>query len=151
MTEVLFYHLTQTGAEQALPGLLERSLERGWKVTIQTETEAQVDDLDKRLWTYRDDSFLPHAKQQGAAGSPDDHPIWLTVGTDNPNNANIRFVLGAAVPAGIEGYERVIYMFDGHDEDAVSAVRERWKIEKKAGHDLTYWQQDGEGRWQKSA
>ena len=63
----------------------------------------------------------------------------------------IRFVLGAAVPAGIEGYERVIYMFDGHDEDAVSVVRERWKIEKKAGHDLTYWQQDGEGRWQKSA
>jgi len=75
----------------------------------------------------------------------------LTIGTDNPNNANIRFVLGAAVPTGIESYERVIYMFDGHDENAVAAARERWKIEKKAGHELTYWQQDEEGRWKKSA
>ncbi len=151
MTEVLFYHLTRARADQALPGLLERSLERGWKATVQTESEEQLKDLDQKLWTYRDDSFLPHASQQGAAGSHDDQPIWLTIGTDNPNNANIRFVLGAAVPTGIESYERVIYMFDGHDENAVAAARERWKIEKKAGHELTYWQQDEEGRWKKSA
>ena len=29
--EVWFYHLEQTGLEQALPELLEKTLQRGWR------------------------------------------------------------------------------------------------------------------------
>ena len=153
MSEVLFYHLTEYSLEQALPGLLERSLERGWNVVIQTVTEKRRDELDAHLWTYRDDTFLPHGAenngQTGAAGEPRDQPIWLTTSTENPNKAVVRFMVEGSVPGSIQDYTRVIYMFDGHDEDAVAGARERWKIEKEAGHDLTYWQQDDEGRWAK--
>lgn len=155
MTEVLFYHLTQNSFQQALPGLLEKCLERDWKVTIQLENDAQRDMLNDHLWTYRDDSFLPHGAQvesenRGGA-DPQDHPIWLTTSPENANESSVRFLIGAAVPGGIDNYVRVIYLFDGRDEDSVSAARERWKIEKKAGHELTYWQQDEEGRWRKAA
>ncbi|MGG2476032.1 DNA polymerase III subunit chi, partial [Rhizobium sp. BR5] len=61
MTEILFYHLTESKLEDALPPLLEKSLERGWKVAIQTVDEERRDFLDTHLWTFRDDSFLPHA------------------------------------------------------------------------------------------
>ena len=155
MTEVLFYHLTQSDFQQALPGLLERCLERDWKVTIQLESRAQQDILNEHLWTYRDDSFLPHGAENTAESrddtSPIDHPIWLTTTAENVNDSNIRFLIGGAVPGSIDSYLRVIYLFDGQDEEAVSAARERWKIEKKAGHELTYWQQDEEGRWRKAA
>ena len=114
------------------------------------------------LWTaifgaIAPNSFLPHAAQADANNEPakidqNDHPIWrLTTATDNPIDAQVRFIVDGAVPVGTETYERVIYMFDGRDEDAVSAARKRWKIEKEAGRNLTYWQQDDEGRWSKKA
>lgn len=43
MTEILFYHLTESKLEDALPPLLEKSLERGWKVAIQTVDEERRD------------------------------------------------------------------------------------------------------------
>ncbi len=155
MTEILFYHLTQKTFQQALPGLLERCLERDWKVTVQLENVPQRDQLNDHLWSYRDDSFLPHGAESSsqirAPGKPQDQPIWLTTTTENPNNSSVRFLIGGAVPGSTEEYNRLIYLFDGHDEEAVAATRERWKIEKKAGHELTYWQQDEEGRWRKAA
>ena len=155
MTEVLFYHLTQNSFQQALPALLEKCLEREWKVTVQLQDDDQRDLLNDHLWTYRDDSFLPHGSQRDLEGrgtaDPSDHPIWLTTTTENANASQVRFLIGNCVPGTIDDYTRVIYMFDGQDEEAVSAARERWKIEKKAGHELTYWQQDEAGRWRKAA
>ena len=43
MTEVLFYHLTESTLEDALPSLLERSLERGWRAAVQTASEERRD------------------------------------------------------------------------------------------------------------
>lgn len=149
MTEVLFYHLTESNLETALPGLLERSLERGWKVVIQAGSQERVQALDAHLWTYREESFLAHGATSD--GTQSMQPIWLTTETDNPNEANIRFMVDGAVPDDLAGYERAVYMFDGHDNDAVLQARERWKIEKDAGFDLTYWQQTASGGWEKKA
>ncbi len=147
MTEVLFYHLTDQRLEQALPGLLERSLERGWRAVVQTGGEERRDALDAHLWTYRDESFLPHGREGDAEGQS----VWLTVESDNPNRSQIRFLVdGAEPPADLASYERVVLMFDGHDSDAVSNARVHWKAQKEAGHDLAYWQQE-DGRWIKKA
>ena len=70
MAEVLFYHLTESTLEEALPGLLERSLERGWRAVVQTGTEERRDALDAHLWTFRDDSFLAHGDRPRAASPP---------------------------------------------------------------------------------
>ena len=150
MTEVLFYHLTESRIEQALPGLLERSIERGWRVVVQTGSQERRDSLDAHLWTYRDDSFLPHATE-GSSAEPDRQPIWITADTDNPNSASVRFLVDGAEAADLNEYERAIYMFDGHDPEAVSFARQCWTKEKEAGHELTYWQQTPEGRWEKKS
>ena len=52
MSEVLFYHLSEHTLERALPGLLERCLERGWKVVVQSGNETHRDALDSHLWSY---------------------------------------------------------------------------------------------------
>jgi DNA polymerase III subunit chi len=150
MTEILFYHLERQPLDRVLPALLEKSLERGWRIVIQAASDERVDALDAHLWTYRDDTFLPHGtyRESDAAAQP----VLITVHDHNPNGANVRFLVdGAAVPADAASYQRIVLLFDGTDEDAVSAARAHWASAKSVGFDVTYWQPDGEGRWQRKA
>lgn len=153
MTEILFYHLTERTLDQVLPGLLEKSLSRDWKVVVQLGSESQVEQLDEHLWTYRDESFLAHGCLRN--GSEALQPIWLTTEDDNPNGAKIRFFSGGAQIDEPSAYDRIVYMFDGHDNEAVEHARGRWKFHKDAsqtsGHEQTYWQQNPNGGWEKKA
>jgi DNA polymerase III subunit chi len=150
VTEVLFYHLDGQPLERVLPSLLERSLERGWRVAVQSSAEERVDALDAHLWTYRDDSFLPHGTHREPTAA--DQPILITVNDDNPSGAVVRFLIdGAPMPRDAQAYQRIVLIFDGSDEDAVAAARTRWSEAKAAGLDVTYWQPDAGGRWVKKA
>jgi len=146
----LFYHLHRQPIERVLPTLLEKSLERGWRVVVQSSSEERVEALDAHLWTYSDDSFLPHGtwREQEAAAQP----ILLTIDDTNPNAAAVRFLIdGAPVPQDAASYARIVLLFDGEDDEAVAAARERWSEAKRSGFDVTYWQPDERGRWQRKA
>jgi DNA polymerase-3 subunit chi len=150
MTELLFYHLHRQPIEKVLPSLLEKSLERGWRVVVQASTDERIEALDAHLWTYRDDGFLPHgtAKENEAATQP----VLLTTSDDNLNGANVRFLIdGAAVPEDAASYQRIVLLFDGEDEDAVATARARWSDAKEKGFEVTYWQPDENGRWKQKA
>lgn len=147
--EILFYHLTETRVEDALPALLERSLERNWRVVVQSVDDVRCEKLDEHLWTFRPDSFLPHGLDKDPF--PELQPILLTAGPGNPNNATVRFVIDGAAPPDLGGYERVVFMFDGHDEEQVAGARGHWKALKGDGHTLSYWQQNRDGRWERKA
>jgi DNA polymerase III subunit chi len=149
MTEVLFYHLEHQPLERALPALVERTLARGWRAVIQAGSEERVEALDTLLWTYTDDSFLPHGTKND--GHVAEQPVYLTSEESNPNGATVRFLVDGAETGAYAGYERVVYMFDGRDPSAVEHAREQWKAAKAAGCTVAYWQQSAEGRWEKKA
>jgi DNA polymerase-3 subunit chi len=133
--------------EGVLPPLLEKSLERGWRVVVQSTSPERADALDAHLWTYRDDSFLPHATWRVA--DVQDQPIVLAIEDGNPNAANVRFLVDNAVlPADSHTYERMVLVFNGDDADALAAARSAWTDCKARGFDVTYWQADERGRWQ---
>ena len=129
-----------------LPLLLEKSLERGWRAVVETLSRERASALDAMLWTFRDDSFLPHGIS-GEATDPD-QPVLITTDEANANGAQVRFFVDRAVPQTGEGYQRIVYLFSGHDPDAVGEAREAWKA-LRDGNELTYWQQDENGRWVK--
>lgn len=149
MTDVLFYHLTETKLEDALPALLEKCLERGWKVGIEMRDPDRLEKLDQHLWTYREDSFLPHGSD--AAEMAEAQPVLLSVSSANGNAATVRFYIDGAVPELPLPYERVVFVFDGHDQGELETARGEWKRLKAEGHALTYWQQNNQGRWEKKA
>jgi DNA polymerase-3 subunit chi len=149
VTEVLFYHLEHQPLERVLPSLVEKTLERGWRAVVQAGSEERVEALDTLLWTYREDSFLPHGTRRD--GSPDAQPVFLTTGEDNPNGAQVRFLVDGAEAGDLSGYARVVYLFDGRDAAAVAQAREQWTAAREAGGEVTYWQQSPEGRWEKKA
>lgn len=145
MTEVLFYHLQSPPLEAVLPGLLEKTLERGWTAVVQAGSVDRVQALDAHLWTYSDESFLPH----GMEG--EDQPVFLTADESNPTNASVRFLVDGATAGSIDPYARVVVIFDGNDPVALEKARETWRDLNKGGHETTYWQQAANGRWEKKA
>ncbi|HZT51274.1 MAG TPA: DNA polymerase III subunit chi [Stellaceae bacterium] len=146
MTEVGFYHLRTTPLERALPQLLERALAAGHRVLVMAGSDERVMALDTLLWTYSDASFLPHGTARD--GNAARQPVFLTAADENPNQATMLVLLDGVRTAALDAFGRVCDMFDGNDEAAVAAARERWLAAKAAGHTLVYWQQTGNG-WEK--
>lgn len=149
MAEVLFYHLVQGSVEKVLPPLLEKSLERGWRVTIESPDEARLTSLDAYLWSYKDASFLPHGLSREKHAS--EQPILLASTSENHNQAQVRFLIDGAEPENVSDYLRLVLIFDGRDEAALASARLNWKRIKEKGHEVTYWQQNARGGWEKKA
>lgn len=149
MAEVLFYHLTETRLEETLPQLLEKTLEKGWRACIHCGDEEKMTALDQQLWTYRDDSFLAHGLADNDFA--DQQPILLTLTDLADNNAQVRFVVDMGPEPNRESCERIVYMFDGHDQVQLEKARSQWKQLSNAGIEKTYWQQTPERRWVKKA
>lgn len=147
MPEVLFYHLSESTLETALPTLLEKALQRGWKAVVQFGSEERRDALNAQLWTWREDSFIGHGTDQ------ENHlplqPVVLTVSPANPNRAEVRFLVDGAEPDRLDSHQRVVLIFDGHDQAQIEAARQHWKRFRSEGHDVTYWQQSPGGGWRK--
>jgi DNA polymerase-3 subunit chi len=144
--EVWFYHLERTGLDQALPELLEKTLARGWKAIVRTSAPERIDHLDGWLWSYRDESFLPHApaSEPGAARQP----ILLTTDFDNPNSADALFLIDGAEPGDLAAFARCVVLFDGADDAQLRAARALWTTLKKQGFPASYWKQQARG-WAK--
>jgi DNA polymerase-3 subunit chi len=136
VTEIYFYHLETRTLDDVLPSLLERSLKRGWRAAVQAASDERVAALDTLLWAFREESFLPHGTARDGRASS--QPIYLTAGDDNPNGAQIRFLVDGAALADVTPYARVAYVFDGRDQDAVARAREAWQMAKAQGLAVSY-------------
>lgn len=148
MAEALFYHLTAQRLEKALPGLVEKTLERGQRAVIRAGNPERIEALDLLLWTYRDDSFLPHGTSGTA--SPQRQPVFLTATDDMPNTPDVLFLVDMADTADFGGVARTVVMFDESDDAAKDFARGQW-LRAKDQVSATYWKQDPDGRWIKAA
>ena len=150
MTDVTFYHLTETSLDEALPVLVEKALARQLTSVIQVPDADACEAIDALLWAFEPMSFLPHGRDGDEPA--DAHPVYVTADTANPNAARMRFLVrGSAAPDDLSPYERVAVMFDGTDDHAVTGARAQWRAFKAQGHALTYWKQAPGGKWERAA
>jgi len=147
VTDISFYHLERSPLEQALPKLLEKTMEAGKRALVLAGSEQRVEALTDLMWTYDQDSWIPHGSARD--GHPDKQPIWFSVLDENPNEAVFLFLTDGATSEKIETFERCFEMFDGNNPEMVAAARVRFKAYKDAGHELSYFQQSASGGWQK--
>ena len=149
MARIGFYHLVRQPLEQVLPKLLEKAVASGAKIVVLAGSTDRVEFLNDQLWTYSDDSWVPHGSAKD--GNADLQPIWLTTTEENPNQSTILVACDGAAPTHVEKWERCLDLFDGNDEQAVAAARQRWKHWKDQGHELVYYQQSERGGWEEKA
>ncbi len=146
MSRVDFYHLQKQTLEAVLPKLLEKAYALKKPIKIKVGNELRVEFLNSLLWTYNDESFLPHGSKKDGFG--EDQPIWLSAGDDNPNKATLLFLTdGARYQEDLSSFERVFNIFDGNNEQDLQQARMFWKELKNKGCELHYWQQDANGSW----
>ena len=149
MAEISFYRLTNSTLEEGLPVLLKKTLDAGKRAVVMAETSERLDTLSSILWTAEPDSWIPHGSLKD--GHPEHQPIWLTISWENPNQATYLFLTDGATAESLEGFERCFDLFDGNEIASVKAARDRWTELKSAFHDRNYWQQNGQGNWEKKA
>jgi len=149
MARIDFYHLQKWPLERALPELLERALARGMTALVTVASADRVKDLDALLWTYRDESWLPHGC--AGTGAAEAQPVWITDTAENPNGADLLVVAEGADFLDPANFARCLDLFDGGLAEDVESARRRWVRYRDAGHDLAYWQQDANGRWTEKA
>ena len=109
--------------------------------------QARLPALDKLLWTWRADSFLPH---DCAGGDRDaDQPILLSADTKATNAArNIAIADGAWRDAALE-FDRAFHFFD---EERIVEARQAWKaLAGREGIERRYWKQGEGGGWEQLA
>jgi len=148
MAEIGFYHLLTTPLERALPRLLERARAQGHRIVVRAGSAERVEHLSALLWTYDEASFLAHGTARD--GNAEHQPIWLSEQSENPNEATLLMLVDGVEAEDLAGFARILDLFDGSDDAAVAAARERWRRAADAGHALTYWQQTEKG-WEKKA
>lgn len=146
MTQVSFYHLQKSRLEDALPMLLEKTLNTGKRALVMVGSEGRVEQLSNALWSYRQGSWLPHGTIKD--GRAEDQPIWLSTLQENPNGATFLFLTEGATCTAVDTFERCFEIFDGNDAARLTAARERWKAYMDAGYQLQYLQQTEGGGWQ---
>ncbi len=147
MTDIRFYHMITKRLEQALPELLAKAITVQPRIVVKAGSRERIETLDSLLWTYDAGSFLPHGYIRD--GNEAEQPIWLTTEDDNPNGAQMLVLADGATSLHVRDYTLCCELFDGNDEAAVKAARARWSAYKADGHELTYFQQDEQGRWVK--
>lgn len=140
-----FYHLQRTTLERAVGPLLEKCLERGWRVLAVSPDITRRAALDEALWTYDDQSFLPHGQAEAEGLEPAQQPILISDATDNLNEAAVVLLMdGVDMPADA-AFERCMVMFDDGDQAARQKAREQFKAAKDAGLPARYFQQTERG------
>ncbi len=147
--EVWFYHLERARFDEVLPDLLEKTLARGWRALVWREDEAGLARLDEALWTWRDDSFLPH----GLAGEPfaEAQPVLLSTSLDRPNGAEVLFAVEGDPGGTFPGFRRCVVIFDGRSPDDLTSARRLWSRCRRDGLPATYWRQGENRGWRKEA
>jgi DNA polymerase III subunit chi len=151
MPEVRFYALKRRPLDAALGEFLEEGLALGARIAVEAPDAERVEALDKGLWTYSDESFLPH----GVAGADDAarQPVLIGTGPENGNAATWRVLVGGADPAPHwidAACARLVLMFDDEDAAAKADARKRWAEAKAAGAAPSFWREGEEGGWTRS-
>ena len=143
-----FYHLEGSTIEGVLPGLLEKTLAKGWRALVKLP-EDKLPVLDDLLWTFRDDSFLPHGRDDEPMA--DWQPILLSHSIQDAKGFDAVFLMEGAEIKEMQGVSRAMVMINGRSQDNVLQERKRWKALKETGAALAYYQQNSQGRWEKKA
>lgn len=149
----MFYHLEKVSLDDVLPELVQRTLARGWRALIRAESAERAQAIDNLLWTWSEESFVPHA--QLGDGDTTCQPVLIAVESGNPSSAHVLFLVGGAAPISWEEeagqFARIVFLFDGRDPATLAQARADWVAAKQSGHEAIYWKQSAAGKWEKQA
>ena len=148
MPEIFFYHLERTPMQQALPELLEKVVQRGWRAYVHGLEEDTIEALNAHLWTYAPASFLAHGIEGDELAAR--QPILLGTSGQMVNGAECYLSVAPVELPDISETSRCLVVFEGADDAHLAWARSTWKRLKGEGAALAYWKQNERGKWERA-
>jgi DNA polymerase-3 subunit chi len=137
MAKIDFYVIQIPGAKPRLDlicRLAEKAYKNKHRIYIHANNQTEAYQLDELLWTYREDSFLPHnLVGEGPNLAP---PIQIGFKEKPENHRDILLNLHQAVPEFYSHFTRVLELVPNDDESQAIA-REHYRFYRAAGYDIT--------------
>ena len=126
MTEVQF-HVNVPDPVHYACRLLRKALRQGARLAV-TGSGAMLGELDRALWVFEADEFLPHVKLESDKPNAVQSraPVWLVEDARHGTAMQVLVNIGAPVTAGFDAYSRIIEIVSDDDEDR-HAGRQRWR------------------------
>ena len=147
MTQIIFYSTAPLQVEKTLFALLEKSLEKGNKSLLLFKDKEKCLSINEQLWTYKQNSFLPHISEDDEIYDDIDVPVYLSTKNENPFKAELLFSIDGFLPDNIDHFERVIIIIDVNDELLNEKYKNYYLDIKQNFEDIVFYKSDDNGKW----
>ena len=147
MTQIIFYSTAPLQVEKTLFALLEKSLEKGNKSLLLFKDKEKCLSINEQLWTYKQNSFLPHISEDDQRYDNIDVPVYLSTKNENPFKAELLFSIDGFLPDNIDHFERVIIIIDVNDELLNEKYKNYYLDINKNFEDIVFYKSDDNGKW----
>ena len=147
MTQIIFYSSAPLRVENTLFTLIEKSLEKGYKSLLLFLDKENCSAIDEKLWTYKQNSFLPHSSEDEEISNEIDIPIYLSTKNENPYKAELLFSIDGFLPDNINNFERLIIIIDVNDKVLLEEYRKYYLDIKKDFEDIVFYKSNDDGKW----
>ena len=147
MTQIIFYSTAPLQVEKTLFALLEKSLEKGNKSLLLFKDKEKCLSINEQLWTYKQNSFLPHISEDDQIYDNIDVPVYLSTKNENPFKAELLFSIDGFLPDNIDHFERVIIIIDVNDELLNEKYKNYYLDINKNFKDIVFYKSDDNGKW----
>jgi|TARA_A100001388_G_scaffold269106_1_gene245004 DNA polymerase-3 subunit chi len=147
VTQIIFYSTAPLQVEKTLFALLEKSLEKGNKSLLLFKDKEKCLSINEQLWTYKQNSFLPHISEDDQIYDNIDVPVYLSTKNENPFKAELLFSIDGFLPDNIDHFERVIIIIDVNDELLNEKYKNYYLDINKNFEDIVFYKSDDNGKW----
>ena len=126
---------------------MEKSLEKGNKSLLLFKDKEKCLSINEQLWTYKQNSFLPHISEDDQIYDNIDIPVYLSTKNENPFKAELLFSIDGFLPDNIDHFERVIIIIDVNDELLNEKYKNYYLDINKNFEDIVFYKSDDNGKW----
>ena len=146
MRELYFYNTSSRDFLGDITQLIERLYIQEHKVIVLCPDNDVSAIVDEYLWSYKDESFLPHIKVDKDPSEFDS----IVISSYQLNLESYKTLIvfkGSSVEIDyINYFKKVYYFFDNSKNDEREVARTLWKEAIKSGTKCKYWQVQ-ENKW----
>lgn len=138
MTRIDFYLLQEQAQGNRFTlacRLVEKAYRQQHRIFIYTASQEESQHMDRLLWTYRQDSFIPHGLLHKVDTALT--PVLIGHEDDAGNEHDVLVNLSNKVPAFFSRFERLAEPLDQTPE-LVTAGRERFRYYRERGYPLNH-------------
>ena len=141
--QVLFHHFEKTSGRDLLVYIC-RLVEKGYKqgskpIYIHFDSENEAKEFDSLLWTFRQESFIPHT----LLGHPEQEKTPVIIGWDTNQIETAEALINVSqdIPRASKSTSK-IHEIVGNDENKKNKAREKWKAYKANGSIIKAYKAD---------